>query len=62
MLEHEDLPEEEEQEEEQEDEPWYEHEDCENCAKECEESNIEYEANFTWENGVWKCDNCGSVQ
>lgn len=41
------------------DEPTYEPEDCEYCRKEAEESGIEYEANFTWENDTWVCDECG---
>jgi hypothetical protein len=44
---------------EEKDEPWYEHEDCEGC---CNDEHIEYEANFTWENGGWTCDNCGRLQ
>ena len=42
-----------------ENEPWYEPEDCEDCAAEAEESGIEYERNFTWKDGSWICDSCG---
>lgn len=31
---------------------------CENCMEEMEESGIEYEPNFVYENDVWLCDNC----
>ena len=40
----------------------YEHEDCEECMEECENSGIEYEANFTWKDGCWICDSCGRPQ
>ena len=43
-------------------EPWYESEDCEYCLDEAEESGFEYEHNFTWENGIWVCDQCGQPQ
>lgn len=39
-------------------EPMIEPEDCEYCLKECEESNIEYEANFYHEGGCWYCEHC----
>jgi hypothetical protein len=42
------------------DEPWYDSEDCEQCLEEAEESDIEYEHNFTWENGTWVCEHCGT--
>jgi len=48
--------------EKEEDDPWYEPEDCEYCLEEAEESGIEYESNFTWENGTWVCDVCGRPQ
>lgn len=44
------------------DESWYEHEDCEDCKEESEAAGVEYEANFTWENGCRVCDNCRRVQ
>lgn len=45
-----------------EEEAWFEPEECEYCLEDCEESVIEYEKNFTWENGCWVCDNCGNSQ
>lgn len=39
-------------------EPWYEPEWCEDCSYDAEENGIEYEPNFTWEGGIWVCDNC----
>lgn len=45
-----------------EEEAWFEPEECEYCIEDCEESGIEYEKNFTWENGCWVCDNCGNSQ
>ena len=48
--------------EEEKDEPWYTSEDCEECQEEAKSINIEYEHNFTWENGTWVCDQCGQPQ
>lgn len=39
-------------------EPDIEPEDCEYCAEEDEESDIEYEKNVTWDGSIWICDNC----
>lgn len=41
--------------------PTIEPEDCEYCLEEAEENGIEYEANFTYRNGVWQCDNCNRL-
>ena len=48
--------------EEENDEPWYESEDCEYCLEESEYNGIEYEHNFTWEDGTGVCDSCGQPQ
>jgi hypothetical protein len=48
--------------EEKKSEPWYEHEDCEDCREEAESAGIEYEANFTWEGDIWVCDTCNRPQ